>query len=216
VNPPVDDGLEKLERQAARGSLHTHGSVDRLVRRIERLERYATGLAELLVDHGVLPPDLVDTAMPSRDEAAWPSVALRQDPDGADVIPVEVDCAARMHVCHAVCCTLRFALSADEVEAGHARWDLGDPYFIRQEADHLCTHNDRETGSCTIYEHRPAICRRYSCAGDERIWLDFDEMVLNHEWIATRLRVPDGNRVRPPRMDDGPSTKVQIRRGPRL
>src|SRR5262249_22332691 len=33
-----------------------------------------------------------------------------------------------------------FALSVPEIEAGAARWDLGRPYFIRQEADGLCTH----------------------------------------------------------------------------
>ena len=98
-----------------------------------------------------------------------------------------VDCAARMHVCHAVCCKLRFALSADEIEAGRVRWDLGRPYMIRHEADGFCTHNDRACGSCRVYAHRPTPCRTYSCVGDTRIWKDFERMELNTEWIAANL-----------------------------
>ena len=48
-----------------------------------------------------------------------------------------------MHVCQAVCCKLDFALTADEVENGVLRWDLGRPYLIRHEADGWCAHNER-------------------------------------------------------------------------
>jgi Fe-S-cluster containining protein len=103
---------------------------------------------------------------------------------------VEVDCAARMHVCQAVCCTLPFPLSAEEVEAGEVRWDLGHPYVIRQTAEGYCVHNERPTGGCDVYDHRPGVCRGYSCAEDARIWSDFDNMVLNEEFLSSRRR-PD-------------------------
>ena len=61
------------------------------------------------------------------------------------------------------------------------------PYYIRHEASGFCTHLRDDPRGCGVYENRPAICRRYSCAGDERIWKDFDGMVLNDEWINAHL-----------------------------
>jgi Fe-S-cluster containining protein len=142
---------------------------------------------------------------------AWPAVMVREDapppaPDGSDdghangdgqeaaaapePVEVEVDCEARMHICKAACCTLPFPLSADEIEAGKVKWDLGHPYVIRQSAEGYCVHNDGSTGGCSVYDHRPGVCRAYSCAGDERIWLDFDNMVLNEDYLRSRRR-PD-------------------------
>ena len=37
------------------------------------------------------------------------------------------------------------------------------------------------------------MCRRYSCAGDTRIWKDFEAMELNEEWIREHLA--DRNRI---------------------
>jgi hypothetical protein len=39
-----------------------------------------------------------------------------------------------------------------------------------------------------VYHKRPGVCRSYSCAHDERIWKDFDNMVLNHEYLDNRKR----------------------------
>jgi Fe-S-cluster containining protein len=148
---------------------------------------------------------------------AWPTVMVRQDgpPDAAEaegsapeggaggaggpggpqmapadrpVEAVEVDCAARMHVCQAVCCSLPFPLSAEEVEAGDVKWDLGHPYVIRQTDEGYCVHNDPSSRGCDVYDKRPGVCRGYSCAEDDRIWLDFDNMVLNEEFLQNRRR----------------------------
>jgi Fe-S-cluster containining protein len=89
-----------------------------------------------------------------------------------------------------VCCTLPFPLSAAEVEAGEVRWDLGHPYVIRQDAAGYCVHNESDHSGCSIYDRRPGVCRGYSCANDDRIWLDFDNMVLNEEFLRNRKR-PD-------------------------
>jgi Fe-S-cluster containining protein len=109
-----------------------------------------------------------------------------------------------MHVCRAICCRLHFALSAAEVESGTVKWDLGRPYQIRQDSTGTCVHNDPETHACSVYADRPGVCRGYSCANDERIWTDFDNMQLNTPWIeenlhatsprlakATMVRLPD-------------------------
>lgn len=75
------------------------------------------------------------------------------------------------------------------------RWDLGRPYAIRHESDGLCSHCDHTSRACGIYEDRPTPCKRYSCAGDSRIWTDFDAMELNTEWIAEHLGEEGGPRL---------------------
>ncbi len=124
----------------------------------------------------------------SPSQITWPSIAIRVDPEDGPPEPTRiVDCDARMHVCHAVCCRLKFPLNTQEIDSGHVKWDIGHPYIIRQESDGRCTHNDAATGHCGVYEHRPLICRRYSCVNDPRVWKDFDNMVLNQEWIDEHL-----------------------------
>jgi Fe-S-cluster containining protein len=131
----------------------------------------------------------------------WPSVTMRVDPeDAGDEPEVTVDCAARISVCHAVCCRLKFPLSPEEVDAGTVKWDIGHPYIIRQSSDGYCSHHDQASGGCRVYDDRPRVCRRYSCAGDTRIWTDFDNMVLNQGWIDANLHAADLHvaRVIPP------------------
>jgi Fe-S-cluster containining protein len=131
----------------------------------------------------VTPPETGPDALAS---LPWPAVAIRVDPL-APAEPEPVDCAARLPVCQAVCCRLKFALSQDEVERGRVKWDIGHPYVIRQDSSGYCCHNDGRSRSCSVYEDRPRLCRQYSCRGDGRIWTDFDGMVLNTEWISGHL-----------------------------
>lgn len=112
----------------------------------------------------------------------WPSVALAVDPAEGPP-PVEVNCAERMHICHAVCCKLNFALTAQDIDTGKVKWDLGFPFMIRHEEDGYCTHLERGSGACGVYADRPGVCRRFSCANDARIWSDFEKMELNHEFL---------------------------------
>lgn len=208
----MDAPADELERQLRHASYFVQASLEQHGRLTGKLDVYLTSLIELLMDKGVIDAeDLARTVDTNREEKeaehrarfetdgmlpAWPTIMVRQDDAGdADaggpVAPeVEVDCAARMHVCQALCCTLPFPLSAAEVEAGDVRWDLGHPYVIRQSAEGYCTHNDRGTGGCDVYDKRPAVCRGYSCAEDDRSWADFDNMVLNHEFLDNR-RTPD-------------------------
>jgi Fe-S-cluster containining protein len=85
-------------------------------------------------------------------------------------------CESRWATCRGGCCTLRFALTPEEVEAGHVQWHPDHPFQIAQGPDGRCVHQDRETGHCTIYENRPAICRNYSCKKDSRIWANYEEV----------------------------------------
>jgi Fe-S-cluster containining protein len=200
---------DELERQLRHASFFVQASLEKQGQLVGKLDAYLSALLDLLLDSGVVDverlADAVDKNRASQAEEtraryeadgalpAWPAVVVREDPATPDdAAPVEVeevvvDCAARMHVCQAVCCTLPFPLSAAEVEAGDVRWDLGHPYVIRQDEAGYCVHNDADHG-CTVYDKRPGVCRGYSCAGDDRIWLDFDNMVLNEEYLRNRRR----------------------------
>lgn len=183
-----------LERQVERGSLFTHSALSRQSARINEIESFLYGIIDLLNQKGIVPPDELKLAvgdvrkeMVEKGELSNPGLSLRVD-EGADREFIPVNCDERLHICEAVCCKLNFALSADEVEGGKVRWDLGRPYLIRQEKSCYCTHNNPENKSCRVYSDRPAVCKKYSCAKDDRIWKDFEKMELNKEWIAENIK----------------------------
>lgn len=90
-----------------------------------------------------------------------------------------IDCENRVHLCKAACCKLRFALSRQDVEEGVVRWDFSAPYVIARGPDGYCQHIDGATKCCSVYEQRPIPCRGYDCRADTRIWLDFENRVVN-------------------------------------
>ncbi|HVV86586.1 MAG TPA: hypothetical protein VHE35_26190 [Kofleriaceae bacterium] len=184
--------VDRLERQAERGGMYTHSVLSGVTDRINELEPCVYGLIDALVARGVIDRDAIVAAAAAardelieKDEQLTAGVAVRLDDEAPE--PVAVDCAARLPICRSVCCQLSFALTVEEIEAGRTRWDLGQPYFVRHEADGYCTHRHAASGACTIYEVRPGVCKHYSCAGDTRIWKDFERMELNHEWLDANL-----------------------------
>ena len=58
-------------------------------------------------------------------------------------------------------------------------WDLGQPYLIAHNGNGACSHLEPTTWSCTVWAHRPVPCRAFDCRKDERIWLDFERMIIN-------------------------------------
>ena len=207
------DPVEELSYQIERGSQLTQASLQNAFRRLKVLQTVVGEMVEALAANGVVEPEQVPAAIeaygvaPPADEAKevagppmvpatddgveepvafrWPGVVLRKENVTSPGEPV--DCAARMHICHAVCCSLKFPLSPSEVEAGKVKWDIGHPYMIRGTTSGYCCHNDAKTGGCQVYQDRPGVCRDYSCASDSRIWKDFEGMVLNTEWIAEHV-----------------------------
>jgi hypothetical protein len=119
-------------------------------------------------------------------------LVLRRDDGAAERPAMPVDCAARMPICQAVCCKLDFALTREEVLAGQVQWDLARPFFVGRASSGYCLHNDRRTGGCGVYADRPAVCRRWSCAKDPRIWKDFERMELNVEWLSANGFIREG------------------------
>ena len=187
---------EELERQVERGGLFTHTILSHHTDRLNEAEAFLYGIIDVLTQKGLATPDEIQIAAEKvRDESVLKQeevsagIVLRHDDENARTF-IPVDCAVRMPVCKAVCCRLDFALSVEEIETGKIKWDIGRPYHIRQAQNGYCTHINTEQGHCcTVYQDRPAVCRTYSCAGDARIWKDFDAVELNEEWIAQHLGV---------------------------
>jgi Fe-S-cluster containining protein len=88
-----------------------------------------------------------------------------------------IDCAARLPLCRARCCTFVFPLSMQDLDERVVRWDYGHPYQIARREDGYCVHNVEGTCSCTVYAQRPAVCRSYDCRDDTRIWIDFEKRI---------------------------------------
>lgn len=209
----VVSAVAELDRQVERGSFFTQAVLQRGFSRLEAAETLLTRLVDVLASRGLVDPEELGFALawppeepvrsdddeadlppaePAEAGVGWPTVALRvDDPDEGVGIGVAVDCDARMHVCKAVCCKLKFPLTCEEVDSGRVKWDIGHPYVIRHESTGYCTHNEAATHGCRIYDDRPAVCRRYSCAGDTRIWTDFEGMVLNQAWIDEHVGARD-------------------------
>lgn len=142
-------------------------------------------------------PEAGDAAKPESSSGSeqgpenWEGVRYRLDPPGSPP-PVSINCAERLHLCKAACCKLNFALTPAEVKGGKVQWDNQFPYLIAHSSNGYCAHADGDL-RCTIYEDRPALCRRYDCTHDGRIWKDFEKMIPNEEWI--RENTSSENRV---------------------
>jgi hypothetical protein len=192
----MPDSIQELERQVDRGNLFAHSALTEQAARLNEATALVNGLAGLLVHRGLVDADelmavidQVRTQTEAAGETARLGVVVRKQGTGSEHQGGPVDCAARIPVCKAVCCRLRFALTVEEIESGPLKWDLGRPYYNRVDSDGYCQQLDRETYACGVYEERPAPCRGSSCEHDDRIWTDFEGMVLNQEWIDERLAV---------------------------
>ncbi len=140
-------------------------------------------LIELLIAKGVIGltefearrHSVVEQVSKERAEA-WTGPQLYPiDPNAPPGPPVHVDCAARLDRCGAACCSLfNVYLSVLEIHEGRILWDLERPFrLLRGEYGH-CVYLDPETLRCRTWENRPLVCQQFTCAGDARIWRDFD------------------------------------------
>jgi hypothetical protein len=103
-------------------------------------------------------------------------IVLASDP-GTPPPPVDVDCAALLHLCHGRCCSFTVALSEQEVKDRQVDWELLKPYQLKKsKSTGYCSNMDCN-GGCTKYEVRPRICRAYDCRGDLRVWLDYEKRI---------------------------------------
>ncbi|NZA27096.1 YkgJ family cysteine cluster protein [Luteimonas sp. SJ-92] len=74
----------------------------------------------------------------------------------------EVSCGR----CDAICCRLTVVLDPDDRVPGHltARTERGLPVMARDE-EGWCVAVDPLRMCCTIYDQRPAVCRKFAMGG---------------------------------------------------
>ena len=143
---------------------------------------YVQALTDLLIEKGVVHPDELEAPLErARAEVAnvmMPRVRLADMGDKyAENQNVAIDCASLIPLCHARCCTFKFFLTKQDLDEGIAKWDYGNPYWIRQSYDGYCGHSDPTTRGCAIWAQRPHTCRKYDCRNDKRVWLDFAQRI---------------------------------------
>jgi Fe-S-cluster containining protein len=166
--------LQAALRQAARENAQLRHDVAVLRGQLDQLIEVLVGRGALVEGHRRL---LEKVGERTAAAAPAPKVRLRQWVDKYKVPNADIDCAARLHLCKARCCSFTFELSDQDLDEGVVRWELDQPYLIRHNTDGTCAHLQRDTLGCGVYLQRPAACRSFDCRRDPRIWIDFDQRI---------------------------------------
>jgi Fe-S-cluster containining protein len=181
-------GERDLRRQIANGLFYTHVRLSQGTNKTLEASAFLYSLIELLTEKGLITIQELDERKKTVGERLAAQLkekglgVMLQDPEEDKYGfqgEVKIDCASRLHLCHAACCGLRFALSKQDIHEGVVHWDLGHPYLIAQDGDGYCIHLERSTCRCTVRDHRPVPCRAYDCRNDKRIWNDFENQIVN-------------------------------------
>lgn len=161
--PPIDpDLVGELEDLAATlGARPDHAD---LARKLE-------WLIDALVLRGQLPARF--TRLASKIRADRSTVRLAMFRDKYAVPSADIDCAARIPLCGARCCSFDVTLSAQDVAERKLPFVIDQPYMLPRDPETgRCTCMDAG-GACTVYDARPGACRAYDCRNDPRVWIDF-------------------------------------------
>ncbi|MEZ4299173.1 MAG: hypothetical protein R3B70_29760 [Polyangiaceae bacterium] len=150
--------------------------------RVAELSATLNAVVETLVGLGHLPIETYEkrkhlTVLRENERAkteAGVTVANIPDKYALADLP-QIDCAARIPLCRARCCSFSFPLSVQDLDERIVRWTYGAPYKIAQREDGYCVHN--HNGQCGVYPNRPGVCRTYDCRTDKRVWLDFEKRI---------------------------------------
>lgn len=104
-------------------------------------------------------------------------VRLSMVTDKYTVESPDIDCASRIPLCGARCCSFDVQLSRQDLLERKLPFVIEQPYMLpRDPVTKRCACMD-DTGACTAYEHRPATCRTYDCREDARVWIDFEARI---------------------------------------
>lgn len=174
----MDDEARYRELHAA--FRNTVAALERAEQGVSALQTTVETLVEVLVARGILTEGharLLGKLRQRVRRTLGQTVRLRSADDKYEIEGADIDCGARLHLCHGRCCAFSVELSAQDLEEGGIAWNLEEPYMLRREPDGYCTHLDRGGAGCVLYERRPAVCREFDCREDRRVWLDFDEMI---------------------------------------
>jgi Fe-S-cluster containining protein len=184
-----DSNLDKLRSDVADGLRYSHTRANANTGNLLEIASFAYAAIELLTEKGLLEISELDErkkAVAGRLVKKFINEGMgltfqEQEKDKYTFEPVKIDCKARLPICKAACCKMRFALSKQDVEEGIVKWEFGRPYLIAQGEDDYCVHMDRGRLNCTIHSHRPVPCRGYDCRADKRIWADFEAKIVSPE-----------------------------------
>ena len=68
----------------------------------------------------------------------------------------------------------------EDIREGIVCWDLWGCFIsLTTVNDGYCNHLDRHTFGCIVDKNRSVSCRAFDCRQDKRIWLDFENMIIN-------------------------------------
>ena len=139
------------------------------------LARRFEWLLDTLIMRGQLPASFRRLADKIRGERSIVRLAVFQD---KYALPEhDIDCAARIPLCGARCCSFEVSLSSQDVAEGKLPWSIHEPYVLpKASGTKRCVCMD-EAGACTVYAHRPGTCRAYDCRRDARVWVDFEARI---------------------------------------
>jgi hypothetical protein len=133
-------------------------------------------LLDALIMRGSLPKSFKRLAAKIQAERGT-KIRLSLVTDKYQVEGPDIDCAARIPLCGARCCSLEVALSPQDVAEKKLPFEIDRPYLLpRDPITKRCACMD-DAGTCTVYEHRPATCREYDCREDARVWIDFEARI---------------------------------------
>jgi hypothetical protein len=182
------DPAPDLRQEVAEGLFYTHSRLSQGTNKTLESSAFLYGLIELLSEKGLISiaelderKKIVAERLIAQLKEKGLGVMLQDEVEDKYSFEGEakIDCENRIEFCHAACCRLRFALSKQDVYEGVVKWELGRPYLIAQGKDGYCTHVEHGTCRCTIREQRPVPCRGYDCRNDKRIWVDFENKIVN-------------------------------------
>ena len=142
----------------------------------EEASRRFEWLLDALILRGQLPDSFKKLAKKIQADRGV-KVRLSMVDDKYSVESPDIDCAARIHLCGARCCSFEVALSKQDLLERKLPFVIERPYELpRDPVTKKCACMD-DHGACTAYEYRPATCRTYDCREDKRVWIDYEARV---------------------------------------
>jgi Fe-S-cluster containining protein len=165
--PIPDDLLALMEKLAA--DLPQLPNADEATRRFE-------WLLDALILRGQVPESFRKLAKKIQADRGT-RVRLSMVDDKYTVESPDIDCASRLALCGARCCSFDVMLSRQDLDERKLPFVIDQPYMLpRDPVTKRCACMD-DAGACTAYDYRPATCRTYDCREDRRVWLDYEARI---------------------------------------
>jgi Fe-S-cluster containining protein len=181
------EAMEVLRGEVVEGLRYVHYQLGANTGKVLEVSSFLYALTELLIEKGIITEEelnerkiaVAERLVKKFRELGMGAVFQETEQDKYGFDEVQIDCESRRQLCKAACCKLSFALSRQDIEESIVKWDLGHPYMVAKEGDGYCVHNDKTTCKCKIWDNRPVPCRGFDCRNDKRIWLDFENEIIN-------------------------------------